>query len=165
MEITKPVIVMEMIIVGWRGLILSAHKPSQLELLWVSLSDSEISDLTTYIYYILQCTYDTHTHTNIVLLLQTLQGQRPRRLWLTESFTLSYNPDYLDTKVVLKHPPISKRPSNVIHDDNVSSPRSIYFIYHELSAPSMSTTMSAIFPYSLSKNGRTSKSSANQDSC
>ena len=33
MEITKLVIVMEMIIVGWRGLILSAHKPSQLELL------------------------------------------------------------------------------------------------------------------------------------
>ena len=32
-EITKPVIVMEMIIVGRRGLILSAHKPSQLELL------------------------------------------------------------------------------------------------------------------------------------
>ena len=91
MEITKPVIVMEMIIVER----VERADPECTQTITIgtalslslSLSDSEISDLTTYIYYILQCTYDTHTHTNIVLLLQTLQGHRPRRLWLTESFT------------------------------------------------------------------------------
>ena len=82
MEMTKLVIVMEMIIVER----VERADPECTQTITIraalsfSLSDSEISDLTTYIYYILQCTYDTHTHTNIVLLLQTLQGHRPRRL-------------------------------------------------------------------------------------
>ena len=64
MEITKLVIVMEMIIVER----VERADPECTQTITIgtalslSLSDSEISDLTTHTYYMLQCTYGTHMH-------------------------------------------------------------------------------------------------------